>query len=65
MRFVIPLKMLVIYVTVIGVAERARRWIEASVDGSPALSEDSELSLCFQIMQLVISFWMYVSCKSF
>lgn len=32
---------------------------------SPFLSEESKLSLCFQIMQLVISFWMCVSCKSF
>lgn len=63
--FVIPLKMFVIYITGIGVAEIVWRWIEASADGSLVLSEDSKSSLCFQIMQLVISFWMYVSCKSF
>lgn len=62
---VIPLKMFVIYITGIGVAEIVWRWIEASADGSLVLSEDSKSSLCFQIMQLVISFWMYVSCKSF
>lgn len=61
----IPLKMFVIYIIVIGVAEIVWRWIETSADGSLVLSEDSKSSLCFQIMQSVISFWMYVSCKSF
>lgn len=38
-----------------------RTWGKAS----PFLLEESKLSLCFQIMQLVISFWMCMSCKSF
>lgn len=63
--FVTSLKRFVIYIYPGKSSGRDSGGGKAPGKSPLVLSEESKLSLCFQIMQLVMSFRMCVSCKSF